>query len=196
MHASRRRAWSADRSLASIKVKTGAERMRASTGEENPCAEEGREKQPYAGFRRHDEMILPGPKARASKKAALYKEEALAQSSTRASQERFLLHSSIVFLVVNLAGQSILLMVELCAVSRRQFSVVRRAHVVFFRVQRGFLGFQISGLSGGQLAALDTVGDAVLLVILALVDGRRIVIRDGLLCECCWHYRRGQNRAL
>ena len=105
MHASRRRSWNADRGLAGVEVKTGAQRMRASTGEENPCAEEGREKHSsYAGFRRHDEMILPGPGAGRQKKAALYKEEALARRGEDFFLNHFLLPSSIVFLVINLAG--------------------------------------------------------------------------------------------
>jgi hypothetical protein len=65
-------------------VKTGAERMHASRGEENASAEEGREKYPYAGFRRHNEMILPVFQARASKNEALDKEEAHAVASARA----------------------------------------------------------------------------------------------------------------
>src|SRR5580704_16304004 len=100
-----------------------------------------------------------------------------------------LLNSAVMLLVVNLAGEFVLLVIQRCTVAGGQVAVVRGAHAVFFPVQCGFLGLQISGFSGGQLPALDAVCDAVLLIFLALVDGGRVVVRRRLLREGRGHYR-------
>src|SRR5579871_1050530 len=85
------------------------------------------------------------------------------------SAARMLLHARVVLLVVDLAGQLVLLMIQLGAVGGGQVAIVARAHAVFFLVQRGFFRFQIGRFSGGQLAAVNALGDAVLLIFLALV---------------------------
>ena len=50
--------------------------------------------------------------------------------------------------------------------------VILRAHVPLLAIQPSFLRFEISGFSGSQLAALHAVRDALLLVVLALLDFR------------------------
>src|ERR1700683_4517722 len=68
-------------------------------------------------------------------------------------------------------------------------AVVVLAHGVLFLVQARFLRFQVLGFTGRELAILDPVGDAILLVVLALLDftrltGGRGCAGAGLLREC------------
>src|ERR1035441_2667346 len=50
-------------------------------------------------------------------------------------------------------------------------AVILGAHATLFLVDAGLLVLQARGLPGFQVAALHALGDAVLLVLLALVDG-------------------------
>ena len=78
----------------------------------------------------------------------------------------------VVLLIVNLIGQMILLPIQFGLVRTSQMPVILRPHVPLFAIQPGFLRFQISRFSGSELAAFHAVGDALLLVILALLDFR------------------------
>ena len=49
-------------------------------------------------------------------------------------------------------------------------AVVLGAHAALFLVDAGLLMLEMGGFAGGELAALDALGDAVLLIVLALVD--------------------------
>src|ERR1700733_1382 len=62
-------------------------------------------------------------------------------------------------------------------------------HGVFFLVQVRFFRLQVLGFTGRELAVLDPVGNAILLVVLALLDFTRLTGgrgrgRAGLLREC------------
>src|SRR6185312_7887455 len=83
------------------------------------------------------------------------------------------LYLGVVLLLVNITREFILLLVQSGTVGSGQVTVVQFAHVVLFLIQLRFLLFQMLGFARGKFAALDSVGDAVLLVFLALVDGGR-----------------------
>src|ERR1700730_11225243 len=53
----------------------------------------------------------------------------------------------------------------------RQLSAIGGAVGARLAIDRGFLRFQLRSFAGGQLAAPDTVRDAVLLIFLAFGDG-------------------------
>ena len=55
-------------------------------------------------------------------------------------------------------------MIDLRLFLRRQLAAVGSPVGSNFMIHRGFAAFQASGLAGGQLAALDSLSDAVLLV--------------------------------
>ena len=63
-----------------------------------------------------------------------------------------------------------MLAVDLAALGSSQGATVGCAIVVDFVVDRSFAAFKPGGFAGGQLAALDALRDAVLLVLLALAD--------------------------
>ena len=78
-------------------------------------------------------------------------------------------------------------------------TVVQFAHVPLFVIQLGFLLFQMLGFARGQFATLDPVGDAILLIFLALVDGGRRGCRRAVLRRYRQHQTRhygGQNKTL
>src|ERR1700690_702347 len=76
------------------------------------------------------------------------------------------LYPRIVLVAVNILGDSVLLLMQGCAVGAGQMAIVQLAHVAFFVVDLGFLGLEMYGFARSQLAALDAVGNAVLLVFL------------------------------
>ena len=76
----------------------------------------------------------------------------------------------VVFVAIDPPRFLILLGVNNLAILFRQVSVILRTHSALFPVDPGFLVLQVRGLSRGELAASDAVGDATLLVDLALVD--------------------------
>ncbi len=80
---------------------------------------------------------------------------------------------------VDAAGFLILLGVESFAVLGREVAVILGFHAALFAVDAGFLVLKVVGLAGGDLAAFDAVGDAVLLAGFALGDGRA-----GGRCAC------------
>src|SRR5271170_2123454 len=81
-----------------------------------------------------------------------------------------LTNRGVVFVAVNATGFLVLLRVEGGPILFRQVSVILRPHTALFPVDAGFLVFQPGGLPSGQLAALDTIANAILLRDLALVD--------------------------
>src|SRR6266576_219971 len=74
----------------------------------------------------------------------------------------------VVLVLIDLLGYLILLPVDLLLLRRRQLAAVGRAVRLGFAVDGRFFGFQVSGLTGRQLAALHALRDAVLLIFLAL----------------------------
>ena len=79
----------------------------------------------------------------------------------------------VVLVAVDPFGFLILLLLDGFAILFGQVAVVLCAHAFFFFVYAGFLMFEVAGFAGGELAALDALSDAVLLVFLALVDSGR-----------------------
>src|SRR5882762_3639183 len=82
------------------------------------------------------------------------------------------LRRGIVLVCVDLFRQSVLLVLQLRTVGRSQLAIVRGAHAGLFLVHTSFLRLQLLGLSGCELAALDAIGDAILLIFLAMLNGR------------------------
>src|SRR5271165_4444946 len=81
------------------------------------------------------------------------------------------LHGGVMLVLINLVRQLVLLLVQGGLVCSSQLAVVERAHVLFFVVQVGLFLFEVGGLASRKFAALYAVGNAVLLVFFALVDG-------------------------
>ena len=102
---------------------------------------------------------------------------------------RELLFAAVVLGAMDAAGLGVLLVVQRAAVLRGEVAVVPRAHAALFAIDAALLMLEACGFAGGELAALDTLRDAVLLVLLALVDGwirmaRRRLRKDGSGGEC------------
>src|SRR5579864_2323585 len=81
-----------------------------------------------------------------------------------------ILHGRVVLVPINLLRQLILLLVQRGLVGGRELAVVQFAHVALFLVQAGFLPLQIGSFTGGKLAALHAIGDAVLLILFAVLN--------------------------
>src|SRR5215472_2771904 len=81
-----------------------------------------------------------------------------------------LLFSSIVFVAVNRRGITVLLAVDLRLFPTGQLSTVGGAVAGDFMVYSRFAAFHVGGFTGGQLSALNTLGNALLLIALALAD--------------------------
>ena len=62
------------------------------------------------------------------------------------------------------------------AVGLGEMAVVLGAHASLFLVNAGFLVLEVRGFAGGELAALDALSDAILLIVFALVESS---------CEVC-----------
>jgi hypothetical protein len=80
-----------------------------------------------------------------------------------------ILHGSVVLILVDLPGNLILLLIQRGFICGGQFSIIQLAHVALFLVDTGFFLFQIHGLTSRELSTFNTVGDAVLLVFLAVL---------------------------
>src|ERR1700677_3716693 len=98
--------------------------------------------------------------------------------------------TSVVFVAIDAPGFLVLLRMDGLAILFCQVTVILRAHTPLFAVDAGFLVFQARGLTCGQLPVLDAVGNAVLLVDLALVDVIVMCARSG--CGLSDH-RRGRD---
>src|ERR1700734_2784393 len=98
--------------------------------------------------------------------------------------------TSVVLVAIDATGLLVLLRMDSLAILFCQVAVILRAHSALFLVDTGFLVFQARGLTCPQLAILDAVGDAVLLIDLALVDV--IVVRARGGCGLGDH-RRGRD---
>src|ERR1700722_3772069 len=86
--------------------------------------------------------------------------------------QRGLLLSGVVLIAVDAAGFLILLFVQRLAVLLGELAVVLGAHAPLFLVDAGFLVFEVRRLTGRELTTLHALGDSVLLILLALIDGR------------------------
>src|SRR5271167_33662 len=81
-----------------------------------------------------------------------------------------ILHRGVVLVLINLFRELILLLIQGGLVGPGQFAVVQFAHVALFLVHGRFFLLQVRGLAGSQFAALHAVGDAVLLVLFAVLN--------------------------
>ena len=93
-------------------------------------------------------------------------------------------------LTVDIAGEPILLPVDRAAILRGQLATIDLAHIALFPIERAFLGLQPRGLPGGELTALDTPPDAVLLIVAVLSQAELIALAGkgralglDMLCE-------------
>src|SRR5215472_8739998 len=75
-----------------------------------------------------------------------------------------LLPLAVVFVAIDLARQLVLLAIDLLALRLRQLAAVGRAVVPHFPVDFRLFALEVRGLAGGELSALDTLPDAVLLI--------------------------------
>src|ERR1700746_779456 len=82
------------------------------------------------------------------------------------------LHRRVVLVLINLLRQLILLLVDHGTIGTGEFAAVLAAHQLLFFVQVRFFALEIRGFTGCQLSAGDAIGNSVLLIFLALVDGR------------------------
>src|ERR1700687_3885262 len=71
-------------------------------------------------------------------------------------------------LAINGVGVGILLAVDLAALGPSQLAAIGCTVIVDFMIDGRFAAFEVSGFSGGQLAALHSLSDALLLIALAL----------------------------
>ncbi len=85
----------------------------------------------------------------------------------RVSQEG-LLSPSVVLLAIDRIRSTVLLPIDLPVLSRSECATIGGAIVLHFFIDRRFAAFQVCGFSRRQLAALDALRDAVLLVLLPL----------------------------
>src|SRR5258708_25378217 len=76
----------------------------------------------------------------------------------------------VVLVSVDLLGKLVLLFIDGGFFRRSQFAAVGCAVGASFTVDGRFLGFQVGGFTGSQLAALHALRDAVLLIFLPLAD--------------------------
>src|SRR5438105_7298552 len=76
----------------------------------------------------------------------------------------------------------VLLLVEGLAILGSQFAIIHLSHVALFLVKSVLLLLQIAGLVTGELAALDALVNAGLLVVLALPNSHRLL--SGIGCSC------------
>ena len=77
----------------------------------------------------------------------------------------------VVLVLVDAGGLSVLLASKDAAVLAGEAAVVLGAHDVLFVIDTGLLALEVGGFARGELAGADALGDAVLLVDFALVDG-------------------------
>jgi len=77
----------------------------------------------------------------------------------------------VVLVAVDLAGLAVLLAGDLGTFLRGKFTAVGLTVSADLVIDSRLVSFQVGSLSSGQLTALDAVGNAVLLVFLALPNG-------------------------
>src|SRR5277367_6448572 len=87
------------------------------------------------------------------------------------------LHVRVVLVLMDLVGQLVLLLLESRFVGRGQMAVVHLPHVSLFLVQIRLFTLDVAGFSLRQTAAIDAIGNAVLLVDLSLSN--RFWMRTG-----------------
>jgi hypothetical protein len=86
-----------------------------------------------------------------------------------------------VLLVVNVLRSSVLFLVDPLLLARGGLSAVGGAVCRNLLIDGFLLIFQLGGFASRQLAALDALRDAVLLVFAALADGVIAVVCDGVV---------------
>src|SRR5579863_9843690 len=105
------------------------------------------------------------------------------------------LHGRIVLVVVNLMGKLVLLLVQRGFVRVVQVAVIPLTHVALFLFHLRLLLFEIRSFTRGQLSALHAVGDAVLLILLAVLDALAIDGRRVVALSHNWQREQHQGRA-
>src|SRR6266403_1802047 len=95
------------------------------------------------------------------------------------------LRHGVVLFLVDVARRLVLFLVDLLLFASRQRAAIGFAVAGYVLVDALLLFFELSGFTRSELAALDAIGDAVLLILFALRDaGIRLLL--GFLCRC-WH---------
>jgi len=89
----------------------------------------------------------------------------------------------VVLVVVDGAADVVLLAIDLIALLLGELAAIGRAIGVNLAIEIGFAAFEVFGFAGGELAGLDAVGDAILLIFAPVVDGVGGLCRLALLCE-------------
>ena len=75
--------------------------------------------------------------------------------------------------LVDVLAEDVLLLVDLLLLVVGQIAAVGLAVVAHFLVQAGFFSLKVSGFARRQLAGLDSVGDALLLVLVVSIQSMR-----------------------
>ena len=91
---------------------------------------------------------------------------------------------AVVLFVVDVLRSDVLLFVDLLLLARCQLSTVCRAVRLHLLVDALLLILEFGGLARGELPALDSLGDAVLLVFAALANRVVSIVRRARLALC------------
>src|SRR5580704_4350822 len=102
-----------------------------------------------------------------------------------------LLFAVVVFVAINLARHFVVLVIDFGFFRRSQFSTIGSAVPSDLAVYSALFTFQVGGFAGGQLAALDALSDAVLLIFGAFANFRVGSLQCGLSDD--WQGKRCQS---
>jgi hypothetical protein len=101
-----------------------------------------------------------------------------------------------VLVAVDTAGFLVLLFVQGAPIRLSETTIVLGAHAALFLVDTSLLMLEVRGFTGSELAALDALRDAGLLVGLALVDVVIVLARGRGRRRClCKDGDRGKNES-
>ena len=90
----------------------------------------------------------------------------------------------VVLVVIDGVAEIVLLAVDLVAFLLGELAAIGGAVVVNFAIEIGFAAFDVLGFTGGELTRLHAVGNAILLIFAAVIDGvAGWVLRLALLRE-------------
>ena len=90
---------------------------------------------------------------------------------------------AVVLVAVDAVGLPGLLVGEDAAILAGEVTVVLSAHVALFAVDPPFLALKTGGFTGSELAGADALGDSVLLIVFALIDGDAGLREGGCGCR-------------
>jgi len=103
-------------------------------------------------------------------------------------------HVGIVLVSGDLLREPVLLFCKLFLVVVVQLAAVLLLHLILFAIETGFFSLQVGGFTGGELAALYAVGDELLLVMFALLNGLAIYFRGVGIGRVLSHNWQSQGR--